>query len=125
MKEGVFSIFRELGKGWRASKVKIEITLKNDRVLSALGDPIFRTITMATLRSPRGALPVDEALLWIGSRNHIARFLTWKGAKNLAPVDVRDSGGSRQCWSTSAGHPEFTTKAMKKVGRPETVLRNE
>lgn len=57
MNEGVLSVFRELGKALsERPRVKIEITLKNDRVLSAFYDPMFRTITIGGMTFPTGEL---------------------------------------------------------------------
>lgn len=65
MNEGVLSVFRELGKALaERPKVKIEITLKNDRVLSARYDPIFRTITIGGMTFPAGELSLWTKLSW-------------------------------------------------------------
>lgn len=65
MSEAVLSRFRELGGALsERPRVKVEITLKSDRMLSALYDPLFRTVTIGGMTVPAAELSVWTKLSW-------------------------------------------------------------
>ena len=83
MNEAVLMRFRELGDALLTRpKVEIEITLKNDRVLSALYDPLFRTVTIGGMTIPAGEVSLWTKLSW-GSE--VATII----AKNFGDQEVR------------------------------------
>jgi hypothetical protein len=57
--------FRTLAGGLsRREKVAIEITLKNNRTLQALYDPLFKTITLGGMTFPSTELNTWTKLCW-------------------------------------------------------------
>lgn len=65
MNEGALLHFRELARALsERPKVRVEITLKNERVLSALYDPMFKTFTIGGSTFPGRELSTWTKLGW-------------------------------------------------------------
>lgn len=65
MTDPTLSHFRTLAGGLsRRQKVAIEITLKNNRTLRALYDPLFKTITLGGMTFPAAELSTWTKLCW-------------------------------------------------------------
>ncbi len=73
MNEAVLSDFRGLARALsERPKVKVDITLKNERVVSALYDPLFKTFTIGGMIFSAQELPEWTKLCWGSELSSIA-----------------------------------------------------
>jgi len=88
MNDGALFQFRELARALsERPKVKVEITLKNERVLSALYDPMFKTFTIGGSTFPGQELSTWTKLGW-GSEvsSIIAKTFNDEASEKKSPV---------------------------------------
>lgn len=76
MKEATLSQYRQLSHSLSTrEKLQIEIHLESDRVLSALYDPLFHTVTIGGSTFPEGELSFWTKLCWGSAPKKITKKL--------------------------------------------------
>jgi hypothetical protein len=76
MKEATLSQYRQLSHSLSArEKLQVEIHLKNDRVLAALYDPFFNTVTIGGITIPAAELSFWTKLCWGSKPKKITKKL--------------------------------------------------